>query len=94
MFCFEIYKFAGVMKSTEPMSPHVRSVINKETFPLWGEFDSNGVRVRCVPRDRDVSHQEACSGCYFVDKHCPKSQCSSFGRTDGMNVWFVEVSKL
>lgn len=82
------------MNVVEPMSPQVRSVINKETFPLGGEFESNGVRVRCVLRDRDVSHQEACSGCYFVDKHCPKSQCSSFGRTDGKNVWFVEVSKL
>ena len=82
------------MKREEPMSPQVRSVINKETFPLGGEFESNGVLLRCVLRDGVVSHQDACSGCYFVDKHCPKSQCSSFGRTDGKNVWFVEVSKL
>ena len=34
-------------------------------------------------------------GCYFGINNltCPKSQCSSFGRNDGKNVWFVVVSE-
>jgi hypothetical protein len=81
------------MKRSEVMTPQERSIINKTTCPIGEVFESNGVWVRCVLRDRECSPQDACSGCFFRDKTCPKSQCSSFGRTDGRNVWFVEVCK-
>lgn len=73
------------------MSPSVRSIINKTTFPLGGVLKSNGVLVKCIERPYVRLSMDACSGCFFRDKTCPKSQCSSFGRTDGKNVWFVEV---
>ena len=77
------------------MSPQERSIINKSTFPVGEVFESNGRYLRCVERPYVPSPQEACSGCFFAVNNltCPKSQCSSFGRTDGRNVWFVEVSK-
>jgi hypothetical protein len=87
------YNFAIVMKSSDPQ---IRSIINKTTFPVGEEFESNGVLLRCIERPRVECVQDACSGCYFSVNYltCPKSQCSSFGRRDGRNVWFVEVSKL
>lgn len=89
---FRIDKFAVIMKS-ESVSPQERSIINKTTAPLGVIFESNGVLLQCVERSHVSIPQEACSGCFFKDKTCPKSQCSVFGRTDGKNVWFVEVSK-
>lgn len=81
------------MRREDPMSPQERSIINRTTFPIGGVFESNGTRVRCIERPFVLCVQDACSGCFFSDRTCPKSQCSSFGRTDGKNVWFVEVSK-
>lgn len=87
--------FADVMRKSESISPQERSIINKTTTPVGAVFESNGVFLRCVERPRVDSPQEACRGCFFAIKNvtCPKSQCSKFGRTDGRNVWFVEVSK-
>lgn len=82
------------MRKSSAMSPQERSIINKSTCPIGSEIESNGIRVRCVERPVVSCVQDACIGCYFKDVTCPKSQCSSFGRTDGKNVWFVEVSKL
>lgn len=83
------------MRKSESISPQERSIINKTTTPLGAVFESNGVYLRCVERASVGSPQEACRGCFFAINNvtCPKSQCSSFGRTDGRNVWFVEVSK-
>lgn len=91
--CFQMFKFAVVMKKEEAMSPQERSIIRKTTFPIGEVFESNGVLVECVLRPYVGVCADACGGCFFRDKTCPKSQCSSFGRTDGKNVWFVEVSK-
>lgn len=74
------------------LSPQERSIINMTTFPIGEVFESNGTLVKCVERPYVSCCQDACIGCFFLDKTCPKSQCSSFGRTDGRNVWFVEVS--
>lgn len=79
---------------SKSMSPQERSIVNKSTIPLGTIFSSNGTYVQCVLRPHVESPQDACLGCFFRDKTCPKSQCSCFGRTDGRNVWFVEVSKL
>ena len=75
------------------VSPQERSIINKCTFPIGEVFESNGVLVKCILRPRIDLPMNGCEGCFFRDKTCPKSQCSSFGRTDGKNVWFVEVGK-
>lgn len=74
----------------------LRHLETHTTFPIGYEFESSGVLLRCIERP-EVSHcSDACRGCYFCVNNltCPRSQCSSFGRTDGKNVWFVEVSKL
>lgn len=78
------------------MSPAMKSVVMRTTYPIGKVFEVNGVFVRCVERSRVLNVSEACSGCYFSmeNKTCPPSQCSSFGRTDGRNVWFVRVSKV
>lgn len=77
------------------VNPQIRSIINKTTFPVGEVFESNGVLLRCVERPPVDSVQDACRGCFFSINYltCPKSQCSVFGRKDGKNVWFVEVSK-
>lgn len=86
--------FANVMKES-PMSPVVRSILKKVTYPLGYEFSSHGVLLRVVERPELEYPCEACKGCFFVGyPTCPKSQCSAIGREDGRNVWFVEVSKL
>ena len=75
------------------VSPQERSIINKSTRPIGVVFASNGAMVECIERPYVGVPMDSCSGCFFKDKTCPKSQCSSFGRTDGRNVWFVEVAK-
>lgn len=79
------------MKKDHPSMKHIE---NHTTYPIGHEFKSNGVRLVCIERPF-VSWCDACRGCYFSEHNltCPKSQCSSFGRTDGKNVWFVEVVK-
>lgn len=77
------------------MTPEERSILKKTTFPLGYEFRSHGTVVRVVERPPLEFPCEACKGCFFVGyPTCPRSQCSSIGREDGINVWFVEVSKL
>lgn len=77
--------------SERPMSPAMKSVVQRITYPIGGVYDVNGVMVRCVERPYVSCCRDACSGCYFSqeNKTCPPSQCSSLGRTDGKNVWFV-----
>lgn len=78
-----------------PLPPALKSVIQKTTTPVGEVIEVNGVYVRCVLRPRVDCAYDACSGCYFSqeNKTCPPSQCSSFGRTDGKNVWFVKVEE-
>lgn len=77
------------------MSLDVRSIVKRTTYPLGYEFESNGVVLRVVERGEVDYPCNACDGCFFHENYltCPRSQCSSMGRTDGLNVWFVEVSK-
>lgn len=77
------------------LTPQERSVLEKTTMPIGTVFRSNGVLLRCVEADYVDLPRDACSGCYYSQNYltCPKSQCSALGRTDGRNVWFVEVSK-
>lgn len=79
-----------VMKKEHSSMKHLES---HTTFPIGYEFRSNGVLLRCVLRPYVEYCGDACKGCYFGEHNltCPKSQCSSFGRTDGKNVWFVKV---
>lgn len=81
------------MKSDHPSLKHLES---HTTFPVGYEFESRGVRLRCIERPYVEWSGDACKGCYFGINNltCPKSQCSVFGRSDGKNVWFVEVSEL
>jgi len=77
------------------MTPEERSIRKKLTYPVGYEFRSHGKLVRVVDRPALEFPCEACKGCFFVGYSvCPKSQCSSIGREDGRNVWFVEVSEL
>lgn len=87
-------KFAEVMEKRS-LHPSIRNIENKTTYPVGYEFESNGVTLRCIERPYVSSSMDVCKGCYFRINNltCPKSQCSVFGRTDGKNVWFVEVSK-
>lgn len=75
------------------MSPAERSIVEKTTYAIGEVYRIGDVYVRCIERPYISCIQECCKGCYFSDayKTCPPSQCSSFGRTDGKNVWFVEV---
>ena len=77
------------------MSPAERSIVERTTYAIGGIFRIGDVYVKCIERPRVLCIQEACRGCYFGVHNltCPKSQCSCFGRTDGRNVWFVEVTK-
>lgn len=77
------------------MSPAERSIVEKTTYAIGSIHEIGGVYVKCIERPELECTQDCCKGCYFSDAHktCPPSQCSTFGRTDGKNVWFVEVSK-
>lgn len=82
--------------STDSFTPQERSILFKTTMPLGTEFRSNGVILRCVERPDVEYPKDACSGCFYSRNYatCPKSQCSSIGRKDSRNVWFVEVGEL
>lgn len=88
-------KFAFVMGS-ELLTPQERSILEMETMPVGTVFQSNGVMLRCVLRSDVGKVRDACIGCYYSQNYltCPKSQCSSMGRTDGNNVWFVYDSPI
>lgn len=77
------------------MSPAERSMVSMVTYPIGSIHEIGGIYVRCIERPYVSCPLDACRGCYFSisNKTCPPSQCSKFGRTDGKNVWFVEVSK-
>lgn len=75
------------------VSPQERSILYQLTFPVGKVFRSNGTYVKCIERPEVGAVCRACEGCFYSDKTCPRSQCSSFGRTDGRNVWFIEVSE-
>lgn len=91
-FCFNDYYICSMKK--ESVTPAQKSVIRRTTYPIGKVFEVNGVYVRCIERPYVESSCDACIGCYFSqeNKTCPPSQCSTFGRTDGKNVWFVKVS--
>jgi hypothetical protein len=80
----------------DSLTPQEKSILFKTTMPVGTEFMSNGVLLRCVVRPEVEFARDACSGCFYSQNYvtCPKSQCSSIGRKDGVNVWFVEVDKL
>lgn len=84
------------MNRESPMSLQVRSIVKKITFPLGKEFVSNGELLRVVERPYVEFPCNACDGCFFREGNltCPRSQCSSFGRTDGKNIWFVRVDDI
>lgn len=90
----QMFNFVVVMSKGNHHS--LRHVENHTTFPVGYEFESNGVLLRCIERPYVASISDACKGCYFGVNNltCPKSQCSVFGRTDGKDVWFVEVSDI
>lgn len=81
------------MVKRKSLSPAERSIVERTTYPIGMVFDVGGDLVRCIERPYVVCVREACSGCYFSERYktCPPSQCSSFGRTDGKNVWFVKA---
>ena len=82
------------MGKKKSLSPAERSIIEKTTWDIGEVYEIGGVYVRCVERPHVSCPLDACRGCYFSEayKTCPPSQCSSFGRSDGRNVWFVKVS--
>ena len=75
------------------LSPSERSVVERTTYEVGSIYDIGGISLRCIERPYVSCPQDACKGCYFCieKKTCPPSQCSSFGRTDGKNVWFVPI---
>lgn len=61
--------------------------------PLLGSvFSFNGREYEVIARPVRLEVSEACSGCAFARRHCPAARCSSFDRSDGVNVWFIECS--
>lgn len=75
------------------MSPSERSIVEKTTYAVGSVTLVGDAYVRCVERPHLDCTQDCCKGCYFSQEYkpCPPSQCSSFGRTDGKNVWFIKV---
>ena len=80
------------------LSAHERSLLNHTTVGIGSVIDVGGVLLKCIERPSVYSLHvvDACSGCYFSkeNKTCPPSQCSSFGRLDGMNVWFIRYEDI
>lgn len=70
-----------------------RSRIPRTDIPVGSTFFRKGKEYMCVRRERVVLPSEACSGCAFnqSDAKCSGLRCSRFDRSDGNNVWFVEV---
>lgn len=60
-------------------------------IPVGGVLHKNGRAYRCVVRDEVSSPADACSGCGLRERPCYGVRCSSFDRSDGGNVWFIEV---
>ena len=89
IYCYN----CGVMSK---MSPHERSILRRVTVGIGSVIDVNGVLLKCIERSHVSCVSEACSGCYFSqeNKTCPPSQCSSWGRHDGKNVWFVRYEDI
>ena len=71
----------------------LRSRIPRTDIRVGSTFWRKGKEYVCVRRRRVDLPSEACSGCAFVsDQKCYGLRCSKFDRSDGNNVWFVEVS--
>lgn len=51
----------------------------------------NGISYRCVLRPEISTPADACLGCGMKDRPCSGIRCSSFDRSDGLNVWFLEI---
>jgi hypothetical protein len=65
--------------------------MNKEL--AIGEIETIlGVKIQCV---EDTESDLFCENCYFnpdfMAEQCFISKCSSIGRTDGKNVYFIKV---
>jgi hypothetical protein len=80
------------------LSAHERSILSHTTVNIGSVFDVGGVKLACIERPpvATMHAADACIGCYFSkeNKTCPPSQCSSFGRLDGRNVWFVRYEDI
>ena len=70
-----------------------RSRIPRRDIRIGETFEKKGVEYRCVRRGEVRVPSEACSGCDILrhSNHCEAPRCSKWDRTDGQNVWFVEV---
>ena len=70
-----------------------RSRIPRTDIGIGDTFFRKGKEYRCIRRDWVSLPCEACSGCAFnqSDAKCSGLRCSRFDRSDGNNVWFVEV---
>lgn len=65
-------------------------------IPVGGTVRQSGRLFRCVERPGDVwPPSEACSGCSISGLYlgCGDLKCSVFDRSDGRDVWFVEVAE-
>ena len=72
-------------------------------IPVGEEFTRYGIRLRCVPRPRNLTPADACKGCWFskgrrsvpgegyIMTNCNDIQCSCFDRMDGNFVWFQDA---
>lgn len=70
-----------------------RSRIPRTDIPVGGSVYRKGKRYECILRPGVSLPSEACSGCSFnvSEFKCIGLRCSRFDRSDGNNVWFVEV---
>ena len=67
-----------------------KSRMPRKDIAVGGMVMKNGIRYRCVLRPEILSPADACGGCGLKDRPCSGLRCSSFDRTDGLNVWFQE----
>lgn len=73
-----------------------RARLPRTEIPVGGTVRQSGRLFRCVERPGDVwPPSEACSGCSISGLYlgCGDLKCSAFDRSDGRDVWFVEVGE-
>lgn len=72
-----------------------RSRIPRTDIAVGDSFFRKGREYVCIRRPKLSSPSEACSGCSFgaSEVKCHGLRCSVFDRSDGNNVWFVEVER-
>ncbi len=68
-----------------------KSRMPRTDVPIGGYVNKGGRRYRCVIRGEVISPADACIGCALCDRPCSGLRCSSFDRSDGLNVWFEEA---